>query len=66
VAFEFVEEPRPTVGSIIVGRALGDAESLGRFLEGEADKVTQLDQGDTSPRESRAGSSAPFSPQTAV
>src|SRR2546428_10438559 len=32
------------MGPVIVGGACGDAENLGRFLEGHADEVTQLDQ----------------------
>src|SRR6266436_10263611 len=32
------------MGPVIVGGARGDAENVGRFLEGHADEVTQLDQ----------------------
>src|SRR5258705_7676411 len=42
--FEFAKEPGPGMGPIVVGSARGQAETLRRFLEGQADEVTQLDQ----------------------
>src|SRR2546422_8743776 len=41
---QFAEEPGPSMGPVVVGGAGGDAEDLGRFLEGNADKITKLDQ----------------------
>ena len=44
LAFQFAKEPGPGMGPVVVGGARGNAENLGRFLEGQADEVTQLDQ----------------------
>jgi hypothetical protein len=44
LALDFAKKPGPGVGPIVVGGARGDAEDFGRFLEGHADEVAQLDQ----------------------
>src|SRR5438876_10777440 len=44
LAFQLAEEPGPGMGPVVVGRARGNAENLGRLLEGHADEVAQLDQ----------------------
>src|SRR6266446_1558683 len=41
---EFVEEPRPGMGPVVVGGALRDAENFGSFLERHAHEVMQLHQ----------------------
>src|SRR5438552_6993339 len=43
-ALQFVKEPGPSMRPVIVRGSRGNAESLGRLLEGQADEIAELDE----------------------
>ena len=44
VPLDFLEEPGPGVGPVIIGGARGDVQNSGGFFQGHADEIAQLHQ----------------------